>query len=222
MLSVGVAFGWEFYPEPAYFPEIWCGLLISVSLSLYCRGNWVWGAAAGFTALLVRELALPYCLAMVAIACMHRGWKEIVAWLWFLTVYAAYFLIHYYQVREHGAILSVRHALGWVVFGTTSAVLSASRMNFLLLVLPQWSACVFLPLSVLGVVGMSSPRTIRIKVTALLYVALLGVLGKRGNYYWGWLLSPLLAIGICWSPLAVVDLVRCMNGARGVKQTGAT
>ena len=61
--------------------ELWAGTLIAFSVCAYAH-NWRSpGVAGGLLALFFRELALPYCLVRVALACWHKRRREVLAWV---------------------------------------------------------------------------------------------------------------------------------------------
>ena len=205
--SLGTADAWVVYPEPIYFMELWAGRLILISLCLYYNGYWGPGVAAGMLALLFRELALPFCAVMMGLACWRRLRKEILAWVAVLGTCAFLYCLHCLEVGRRGVSPSFSGLLAWVAFGGMTSLLSACRMNFLLTLLPSGVTSIYLPLALLGLLGWPARAAVPIKVTTVVYLAILAVVGQPFNFYWGWLFTSLLAIGIVWAPMAIRDLI---------------
>lgn len=212
--SLVVADGWIAFPEPAYFMELWAGTFVLISLCFYFNDNWVGGVAAGSIALLLRELAFPFCLIMVILAGRRRRWREVAAWAAILTAYALLFSLHSLEVGRRGAGLAPGRSLAWVTFGGVTSVLSTSRMNLLLSSLPVWVTAVYVPMALLGLLGWPARGALPMKLTAVTYLALFSMIGQPFNFYWGWLCSPILAIGIVRMPLSVYDLISVLMGCR--------
>ena len=58
-----------------FMHEVWAGELIALSLALRSRDRWVPSLGVGLAAALVRELALVYLVAMLAVAMVSRRWR---------------------------------------------------------------------------------------------------------------------------------------------------
>ncbi len=87
-------------------------------------------------------------------------------------------------------------------------------MNFLLAVLPAWVTALYVPLAILGLLGWPARGATPMKLTAVCYLALFSIIGQPANFYWGWLIAPVLALGIVRAPQAVRDLFFGVRGFR--------
>jgi hypothetical protein len=213
-LAFASAEAWVIFPEPIYFTELWAGIFIFISLGCFFHGRWALGVVAGALALSLRELALPFCAAMLSLSCWRRRSREMAAWLVVLTLYSALFYFHYLAVTSRGASRSLSHDLKWVAFGGVTSVLSMCRMNFVLAVLPAWVTALYLPLALLGIMGWNHGGAVSMKLTVPMYLAMFAVIGRPFNFYWGWLFAPSLAMGIVWAPMALRDLAFCLVRAK--------
>ena len=145
--------------------ELWAGVLILLSILAYGGKRPAWGAAAGFAALLIRELAAPYCMLCFVLAVKHRRRREVGFWLVAAALYALSYLAHIAQVLPRIAPDAHAHAGGWLCFGGAPFVISTAQMNGFLLLLPQSVTAVFLACAWwvsrdgvrLGVSGPGSP-----------------------------------------------------------------
>ncbi len=194
---------------PGYlFSELWAGVLILLSLCAYRWDWWPLAVLAGLAALFFRELALPYCGIALVLAVQRRRWLETASWLVGLTLYALFMAWHIRQVRP--LVVAPREGIDyWVGFNGLTFLLETCRANFFQgMYLPGWTAAVYLPLAVLGLLGWRGEMGTRACLTLAAYLAIFSVFGQWFNGYWGLLYAPLLALGAAWSPVALWDLAR--------------
>jgi hypothetical protein len=184
-------------------PVLWSGLLIALSLGLYGLNRPYLAVAAGVLALLVRELALPYCALCALMAWRQPRPREVLLWGAGVALWLAFFAWHWHEVMQRIPPEATAHAGGWVQWGGAGFVLSAVRMNAYLLVSPPWVAALFLAVVLLGLAGWSSPWGTRVGLTVSLYVAAFAVVGLPVNAYWGLMIAPLLALGAARWPAAI-------------------
>jgi len=184
-------------------PVLWSGVLIALSLGLYGLDRPYAAAAAGVAALLVRELALPYCLLAAVLAWRERRPRELILWTVGLAAWLAFFAWHYQEVLRRIPPDATAHAEGWVRFGGAAFVLSTVRMNAFLLVSPPWVAAIYLAVAMFGLAGWSSRLGTRVGLTVSLYVAGFAVVGLPVNAYWGLMIAPLVALGAARSVVAI-------------------
>lgn len=194
-------------------PELWAGVLVALSLGLFGLKRPLAGAAAGIAALLVRELALPYCLLGAALACRERRLRELAVWVAGLAAWLAFFAWHYQEVLQRLPPGGPAGAGTWVQWGGTAFVLSTVRMNAYLLVCAPWAAALYFAAAMFGLAGWNSPWGTRVGLTAALYVAAFGVVGMPSNAYWGLMIAPLLALGAARFAASLCDCRRACRGA---------
>jgi len=200
--------GWFFRPEPAYFMELWVGVALSLAMLLQSKGRIAWAVVAAGVALGLRELALPFCVLWCAISWARGRYREASSWSGLILVFLVFLLHHHYQVGLRFAGISASSGAGWVTFGGTKFLLSCCRMAYPLMILPGWVTAIYAPIALLGLFGWPS-RTARFFQSSLAtYLLLFALVGKPINFYWGWIITPWLAMGAAWSPLAMRDLIR--------------
>ena len=175
--------------------ELWAGVLIALSVVAYGMGRPGWGVATGFAALLIRELAAPYCGLCFILAIAGRRWREAAAWGALAGVYCGWYAAHILQVLPRIAPDAHSHDGGWICLGGAAFVISIVQMNAFLLLLPQWVSAVYFTAAMLGFAGWTAPWGQRAGLTVALYAACLAVVGHPFNQYWGGLLAPLLCLG---------------------------
>lgn len=205
--------GWVFSPQRVYFTELWCGVLIFISSCIAARGAYFSALAPASAALVLRELALPFCALATTMCLARRKYREFSAWVIMLSCYALLFQAHYRSVRDLVPDIGPPHGSGWLAQGGTAFVLSTCRMAYFLMLLPPWCTAVYLPLAVLGLVGWKSSMPV-IKISVIIYMVIFIFAGKSVNYYWGWVYTPMLALGVARAPESVKDLILA-SSARG-------
>jgi hypothetical protein len=194
------------------YTEVWAGTLIALSMAAYARGQVGLGVLTGLLALFFRELALPYCALAWLLTMWHRRWREAAAWLAGLALYALYFAWHAQRVLPNlPAADDPLDVSSWVRFGGMEFLLAASRANIFLIAAPAWVAAICLPLAVLGLAGGRSDLAQRSLITVAAYLLLFATVGKLDTFYWGMLITPLLAMGVALSPWALGDLAKAIR-----------
>lgn len=195
-----------FTPGSVLFNEVPAGILVLLSAALYGLGHRRGGIAAGFAALLVRELAGLYVLVCIYLAWRNRRWGELIAWGVLLLGYAAFFLWHYWQVQQHILPSDPAYADGWLQFGGLGFLLATASFNGFFLVMPDWMTALVLPLSVLGLLSWPGRTGAHATLMIVATLCLFAIVGKPFNVYWGALYTPVMTIGLVWAPFALRDL----------------
>lgn len=199
---------WALFPDVVLFTELWAGMLITLSLLAYARGRPALGVGAGLLALFFRELALPYALLGLTLACARQRYREAAAWIAGLGLYGIVLMLHAHEVTRRLTPGAVVGAQAWLQWQGTAFVLLTCQINFYLLQAPAWLTALYLPLALLGLASWRSEAGGRAALTAGAYVAAFFVVGlKPHNAYWGLVDAPLLALGLVWTPAALRDLV---------------
>jgi hypothetical protein len=208
-LALVGATAWCFGPETYLFGEVWAGVFIAVSVCAYQRG-WTWiGFAAGLFALFYRELALPYVLVCLGLAAWYGRRREAVAWVVGLALFAAFLVVHAYQVQIRLTDRDVAIAKGWIRFGGVRFLLSTAQTNVFLMALPAWCTAIYLPLAALGLLSAlgKSESWSRVALTGGVYLAAFSIAGNPFNFYWGFVHAPILALGFAHAPAALMALI---------------
>ncbi|MFO0897637.1 MAG: hypothetical protein U0836_09475 [Pirellulales bacterium] len=187
-------------------PEIWAGVLLTLSICAYGLGQWKGGLAAGLGAIFVRELAAPYCLLCVVLAAKERRWREVSLWLLGGLAYTAYYAWHLTNVLPRISAGDLAHQASWLQFGGATQVIALAQVNGYLLLLPQGFAALFLTLALIGFASWSTPAGERAGLTTSLYVVGFALVGHEFNQYWGAVFGPLLCLGAALAPRALRDL----------------
>ena len=202
-------------------PELWCGVLVVLSLACCGLQRPRTAAALGLAALALRELALPYCLLMLGWACWQRRRGEIAVWLLGLVVWTGYFALHAWNVQQAMPAEGLAHARGWIRFGGLSFVLATTRMNAYLMALPVWATGLYLAAALFGLAGWNTPWGQRVGLTACLYMLAFAVAGQQFNAYWGCVVAPLWCLAVARVPASLADVWRASRTAPNVRQQHA-
>ena len=194
-------------------PVLWAGVLIALSLCAYGLQRPGWGLLCGVAAVFFRELALPYCLLMAALAWRHKRYGELLGWFVGLAAWAAFFAAHWVQVAALIRPDARAHPGSWLQFGGAGFVIATAQMNAYLLLLPQWVTAVYLVAALCGLAGWNTPLGRRIALTACAYTAAFAVVGYEFNQYWGCLTAPLWCFGLAQFPASLADLWKAAGNA---------
>ncbi len=203
-------------------------MLISLASSSLANGsqpkNVGWrclSISAGISALMFRELALPYCAAAGLLAAWNRRWLETAVWAAGIGLFFGFFAWHVGQVRAQLAGTEVAASAGlaqWLRFGGLDFVLLTMRLNSLLFAAPAWLLWLYLVLALVGL-GRGKDEASQIACLASLgYLLAYAVIGRPENFYWGLLPAPLLAWGIAQALRALLE----MAAAAGFSHRGVT
>ena len=188
------------------YTESWAGTLIVLSVCAYDLDLRRLGMAAGLLALFFRELALPYVVIVALFAWWQGRRRETVAWGTGLALYGLYLWLHFLAVARIPRQSSLLNGSAWVHFEGPAFILATCRMNLFLLASPLWVSALYLPLSLVGIVGWRGETSLRIAAVIGLYLAAFSVVGGLFNSYWGLMYAPLLPFGVAWVPDSLRDL----------------
>jgi hypothetical protein len=189
------------------FHECWAGLLIALSLALRTDRRFLAAVVVGLLAALIRELAMPYLLVMALLALAERRRVEALAFAVALGISLAALGLHAAAVMS----LTTPHDLaspGWVKLGGWPFVMATAQWNLVVVLLSGWAAAATIPLALIGAAG--SKNALGVRLTALLVGYTLGftVIGQPNDFGWGFVVAPLIGVGLALSPLALGDLWR--------------
>ena len=179
-------------PQATVMSELWIGLLLGLSLCAYRFERWGLAVTVAVLALLLRELAAPYCAACALLAIGRRQWREVAAWTGSACLYATYYAIHALQVAQYRLPSDPGHSTSWFELGGLPSLLDKVHFSYWLMVSP-W------PLTVLAlcliVAGVLNPRTAaHVRWSAVSFILFFLVAGKPFDTYWGLVAWPVWAV----------------------------
>lgn len=191
--------------QAMYLHEIWVGALIALSIGLYRPNKWFLSFVVAGCALMTRELALPFVLLMAAFALFQRRWLETAAWTALILVFFGYVYAHFQAVSEV-VLPNDPKSKSWLLMGGPAAALSFMWQSLPLSELPM---AIAFPMIVLGLFGWLCWRTETALFCLLLmlgYMLAFAITGRPNNFYWGYLVSPLLLMGFIFLGPGLKDL----------------
>jgi hypothetical protein len=184
---------------------------MALSLALRTERRIAAAVALGLVVGLIRELAIPYSLVMAIVASSERRWKEATAFATAAALALAALAWHAEALR--GLITPADLASqGWVRLGGWPFILATSGWNLAPLLFGRWVAAVVAPLALIGAMGWKGPAGVRLAALLIGYTLGFLVIGRPENAYWGLMVAPLAAVGLCLAPTAVLDLLRRSRG----------
>lgn len=195
------------YSRESVSHEFLAGTLIAMSLAAGAR-NWrTAGLIAGISALLIRELALPYVLLMLVFALHDRRLFEALSWTASLVLFALVMGLHAMNVSEFITQPSQngQHFITyWLDLGGWSFVLDTAWVHPLAVSFPGWVTALAFPPALLGLIGWKSRLGFCIACTVGFYVLIFIFIGKPFDIYWGLLYAALWPLGL----LTIVPALR--------------
>ncbi|WP_330896321.1 hypothetical protein [Sphingobium sp.] len=189
-------------PVVALWPETWAGLL--VALSLACRTDRHWHASVllGLLAVIFRELALAYLVAMTIAALIERRRTEAIAWIMAGLIAGAAIIGH--AIAVHAILLpDDPTSQGWMRASGWGFDLSMARATTMLMTVPAPVSAVLAPLALFGWAATEGGYARRVTLAFLAWLVPFLVIGRPENSYWGLLMAPLWLAGL---PLALPAL----------------
>lgn len=186
--------------------EIWAGLLIALALA--CRTDRHWRASLifGLMAALIRELAFPFLVMMAVAAWIGGNRREARAWGVAAALVLVLLALHWTMVARI-ALPGDPTSPGWLALGGWRFSLALARQSSLLMALPAWVAALVLPLALLGWFSRVSGYAARTVALLGLWFGTFLLMGRPDNAYWGFLMAPILPIGLAFAPAAIQDLI---------------
>jgi hypothetical protein len=183
--------------------EPWAATLVAGSLAASQLGHrartWPWlSVALGTGALLVRELALPFCAVMAIQHWAGREGKLALAWTSGIGLFLVYYAWHLGRIHEQWVVDGISGGAGvsqWLRLGGLGFVLRTLRMNGWLFAAPAWLLWLYLALAAYGLAQARTATTQAAAWAVVLYLLAFAVLGRPENLYWGLVPAPLLAVG---------------------------
>lgn len=202
----------------APFHEIWAGLLIALSLAWWRPNRWVGAVALGASAMMIRETAALYAIAMLGMAVLTGRRREAIGWLIALTLLATVAAAHTYgwsQVVRPGDGTGPGWSgmLGFGFFVKTMTLLTA------LDAIPLTFGAMLVALALFGWAALPDPVGPRVTGMFGAYAALIALFCRTDTYYWGLLVAPILLAGLAVAPDAIRDLARAALDRRRITVT---
>jgi hypothetical protein len=196
--------------------ELWAGMLLALALGLHRPERGKYGAAvlAAGLALAIREHALPFVLLMGAMAAWRRDWREAAAWGALVALFGAGLAWHVHLIAAQ-TLPSDPVGPSWLAMrglgGFLSNVVLSSNLRFM----PHELAG---PLTILMIFGWSGWRSSAGLTGTLLFLGYgvaFAIAGRNDNFYWGAMITPVMALGLAFVPMALGSVVRAAFAGAG-------
>lgn len=185
--------------------EVWAGALIALSLALHRPHKWLASLMIAACALAIRELALPYVLLMAAFALVQRRWVETAAWSALILLFSAFMYAHFQAVS--GVVLPTDlQSPSWLLHGGPAAALSFIWQSLPVSELPAFVAFPMILVGLFGWLCWRSEVGLFGFLLILGYMLAFAITGRPNNFYWGFLVSPLLLMGLIFVGPGLRDL----------------
>jgi hypothetical protein len=197
--------------EPSvWFTEAWAGVLIALSLALRRPDRWWPSVAVALAAVLIRELALLYLIAMGTSAALAGRRREALGWGMAIGIFA---LVFFWHAQAILALIRPGDPVspGWSGHGGWAMFIAASRELTTLTALPPIAVAALLPFCYFGLAASNTAVGLRALITLTIFTLLLVVFARPDNHYWIWMIGPILFLGLMFAPFGVADLVNSIR-----------
>jgi hypothetical protein len=193
------------------FHEVWAALLIALSIGLWREESCLPSVLAGLAAVMFRETALPYLLAMAGFALLDRRWRELLAWSAAIALFGVALAAHAVEVA---AVTTAADPVspGWAGLGGWPIFLSMTRLTTPLTLVPLAATALVVPLTLLGWMAWRTPVALRVLSILAGYALMFMLFARPDNFYWGLMIAPLLLLGLAFAPAALADLIQAARG----------
>ena len=198
-------------PDLIVYHEAWAALLIALSLALHGERRYAPAVAAGLAAALIREQAILYPLIVALVSLHSRRWREAGLWGAAVAAFAGFILWHSMEVS---ALLRPGDPTspGWAGAGGWGSAVTMVQLTGPFRLLPYWLAALALPLALIGWAGWRSAVAVRAALFIAAILLLLAAFARPDNFYWGFLIAPLVPLGLLFAPRALADLAAAAAG----------
>jgi hypothetical protein len=192
-------------PELVVWHEGWAALLMALALALHCGGRLGGAVLAAGAAAAIREQTVLLPLVMGGFALLERRWREAGAWTVLVLTFALFLAWH---ASEVAAVTLPGDAAspGWSGGGGWQVAVAMVQATGPMRLFPAPAAALLVPVALLGWAAWQPGS----RATALLAanLLLLALFARPDNFYWGFLIAPLLPLGLLFAPRALADLFR--------------
>ena len=176
------------------FHDFWAGELIACSLACHALGRRRASLVTGTLALAIRELALVYVMTMAFGAWWRGRHREAAVWAAVIAVFGLGYLVHAHAVDQVRLPTGLHNTwMGWTGW---LGVIRASDTHLLAFLAPRWLVAMVLPWFLVGLWRYSGRARWEVALTATAFAVLIAVAARPDNWYWGWLLTPILPAGL--------------------------
>jgi hypothetical protein len=179
--------------------------LPTLALAIYRPNRWWPSILAALIAVMIRETALPFALLMGALALWNRSWREALAWIGIVGLFALILALHAEQVAAVTLITDAQSP-GWTNFSGWPFFVLAMRLTTALRGFPVWIAAPLIPLAMLGWASWRSRTGLAGFLLFCGYALIFMVLGRRDNFYWGLIVAPTFLLGLAFVPNTLSNL----------------
>lgn len=192
-----------FWPKWLYTHDVWAGALVALGIALY-RPQKPWAALALlFAALFIRETVLPIILLAGAFALFQKRWREVA----FIAVGCGIFtIVLFLHAQAVTAIVKPDDLAspGWVKAGGVATWLLFLQETSFLRNIPAITP-IIAPLAIFGFLGWRNNIGLFLFFIHMGYAILFMAIGRADNFYWGFLVTPTLLVGLAFIPRLIAD-----------------
>lgn len=196
-------------PELVHVHELWVALLIAWSLAIRRDDRWIEAVALGLIAMLLRETAALYAVAMMVVALTEGRRREAIGWGAALAVLGAALALHARAAGlvggPPGAGVPPAGLMGGIPLFT-----AAIGQSGVLAMMPAWVGQSLAVLALAGWFAGPGPVAMRAALTFTVFALAVAVLGRADSVSWVLAIAPAYFVGLAFLPDAIRDAGRAI------------
>lgn len=194
----------------------WAGLFVAFSLGLYRPGDWLSAAALGLCGALIHEMAGLYLVVMAAFALVERRRGEAIGWFAALSLLAVALGFHAIAVASMTGPLD-GESQPLVSLGGAGLYVRAVAAATALDVLPLAVSAPLVAFALIGWAGWRHPVAARAAALLWVYALVIAVFALPQALHLGFLVAPIVLIGLAFLPDTIRDLTAAALDRRRVR-----
>ena len=192
-------------PDRVGLHESWAAPLVALSLALRRPGRWVEAVALALIALLVRETAVLYVLAMAGMAWVDGERREAAGWGAAMGMFALVLGVHAHAVAQVTGPLDPITPM-WNVQLGLGFFLDAVAQSTVLAAAPTPLALLLGVLCFAGWTAATDPLSRRVAAVVATYAAAISLFARAETFHWAMMIAPMFLVGLAFLPDLARDL----------------
>ena len=135
---------------------------------------------------------------MLLSSIVQKQRKEALLWTAILIVFAAFLTMYALHVQTLMLPNDLRKS--WLGFSGWAFILDTANYSPILAITPRWLDAILVPLILSGFVRWCRIEYVQLPLVVGTYIVAFLVMGNPDNTYWGSMYTPLLPLGIIYTP----------------------
>ena len=185
-------------PDTLFLHEAWCGLLLTLALGFYAKGNWWPALVTGALALLIREFALIFVAAIGLFALIERQWLRVGAVFGVGLTFLGAMSLHAREVARWVQPEDLASPPWKGLRGPEGLVEDLQSLSYFGL-FPNTLAIVLAAATALGWLALPRKQAVFAAVWLGSGAMLVMLFARENNFYWATIMLPAFTLGLAFA-----------------------